>query len=127
MNFTVSELQLLRWLIKVAQQAVPSNHPAAEHIPTMLDRIDLTSGNRCQLGTGFPAEDSKRRHEGHCSPERTNRKAELRQLKQERITTREAASRLGIGQRAIQQRILRGTLKAERVGRIYLINPENLL
>lgn len=28
-----AEVRLLAWLVRVAEQVLPSNHPAAEHIP----------------------------------------------------------------------------------------------
>lgn len=103
---TDSELRLLDWLVRVAKQVVPANHVAAEHIPALLSRIAATSG---------------------CSSTRTSEPAPGQQLRAGNgITTADAALRLGVTQRAIQQRIARGTLPAHRVGRTWVIFEEEL-
>jgi excisionase family DNA binding protein len=42
------------------------------------------------------------------------------------FTTKEAAEELGLSVRAVQKMIESGRLKADRVGRDYLITPESL-
>ena len=105
-RLTDSELRLLDWLVRVAKQFVPANHVAAEYIPALLTRIAAISG---------------------CSSTRTPQPAHSRQLwAGNGITTSDAAERLGVTQRAIQQRIQRGTLPAHRVGRTWVIYEEDL-
>ena len=105
-GFTRAELRLLAYFVRVSEQFIPRNHDSYRHIAAMLARIDQTCG---------------------CSLERTSQQCGVGELKADnRIGTREAARLIGCTTRAVQQRIRRGTLRADRIGRTYLIDPEDL-
>lgn len=105
-GFSEPELRLLAWLVRVAQQVVPANHVAAPAIPAILARLTAI---------------------GSCSPTRTPDDDRPPEFEQDNmIGTAEAARRLGVTRRAIQQRIERGRLPADRIGQTWAIREDDL-
>lgn len=106
MTFSIAELRILEYFVRVADSVLPQNNSSRPHLPLIIDRIST---------------------ELRVSRERNETSTDVGELdKRYLLSTAQAAKELGCSQRRVQQRIKRGELPATQVGRDYFIDRRDI-
>jgi excisionase family DNA binding protein len=97
---------VLHYYVRVADSVLPPEHESRRHLPSLLERVES------EISV------SRRRSETDTDS------GELET--HDRIGTAEAASIMALTQRRVQQKIRSGELRAEKIGRSYVLNRRDI-